>query len=75
MATTKVSIKDGKIIIELPIVANVPVTSTGKSRKLAGTVGFESAGIEFRGCEVKINVNAIVPLECPTEDKKEAKKK
>ena len=66
----KATIKDGKLIIELPINAEVPVSKSGRTRILAGTSGFESAGLEFRGHDVKVSINVTVPLDCPTSDKK-----
>lgn len=70
---TKATIKDGKIVIELPINDSLPLSGSGKTRVLAGTSGFETVA-EFRGKEVKVSVNVIVPLDTPTADKKAAKK-
>jgi hypothetical protein len=72
MATIKATIKDNKLFIELPINEAVPVSKSGNSRVLAGTAGFDTShGLEFRGHPVRIGLNVIVPLECPTSDKKE----
>lgn len=54
-----VSIKNGKLVIELPIQEPTP-SKSGKSQIVASTGGFTSTTATVKGKPVRIAVNAII---------------
>lgn len=62
-----VQIKEGHIVVILPINADLPLSSTGKSKMLASSGGAITAVDEkgnpvmFNGKPVKVNVSAYIP--------------
>lgn len=53
-------IKDGKLIITLPVNQQPVTSSTGKSKIVASTGGFASTTVVVNGQQVKVNVTAII---------------
>jgi hypothetical protein len=56
----KAEIKDGVLIIAIPIQAQPSTSSTGKSLIVATTGGFTATTVQVNGKPVKINVTAII---------------
>lgn len=57
----KVTIKDGKLIIEIDIESPMPLSKKGNSRFVATTSGFAKTDLKVDGKTVSINLMAIVP--------------
>ncbi len=54
------TIKNGKLIIELPLHPTPKDSKTGKSKIVAGTGGFATTTAVDNGKPVRISVNAII---------------
>lgn len=53
-------IKDGNLIITLPLLPKPTLSASGKSRMVAGTGGFTMTQVQVEGQPVKVSVNAII---------------
>jgi hypothetical protein len=55
-----VEIKDGKIVITMPL-QEPKISSSGKSFIIAGTGGFARTATEYNGKPVSVSLNATIP--------------
>lgn len=59
MMTAKIEGKE--LVIRVPLNDTPRVSSTGKTKMIAGNGVFEKPGLTYEGDDVKISVNALIP--------------
>jgi hypothetical protein len=57
----QVEIKNGNLIITLPLNSSPSLSSTGKTLICAGTGGFVRSTAQINGKPVSVSVNAVIP--------------